>query len=228
MIVQFIDDLRQDHDRIERVAGAFLAFSASLASNDRVREDGIRFVRFFTEFAGHYHHAREEDTLFTALRERAGLPVEGPIAALAAHHRRLAEMLESARKALTHTGPFESPASGSAVYGATTDAIRAYVHALWQHIDAENSVLLPEGEARLRKQGVRNLTGRVLTAAERTARDDGEALLARYPPVMDDASALRGDGCVCCPLMTVTCGGLEHAWWSEHEWEELEDHLGGD
>src|SRR6266542_4477798 len=50
--------------------------------------------------------------------------------------------------------------------------------------------------------------------------------IARYPPTMDTADVVRGAGCVCCPLMTVTCGGLEQAWWSEHEWEELQDHLG--
>ena len=208
--MQFIDDLRTDHDLIERVAGAFLTFSTSAASNPRAREDGARFVRFFTEFAGHYHHAREEDTLFPALQDRAGLPVEGPIAALTGDHRRLAGLLHAAGERL------DEP------------SIRQYVHGLWRHIDAENSVLLPEGEARLRKQGVPELAGRPLSDAERAARDEGTALLARYPPTMDEASALRGDGCVCCPMMTVTCGGLEHAWWSEHEWDEFEDHLAGD
>ena len=208
--MQFIAGLREDHDLIERVAGAFLTFAATLSSNPRAAEDAARFARFFTEFAGHFHHAREEDTLFRALHERAGLPVEGPIAALTADHRRLADILGSIRRRLDAA------------------LIREYVYGLWRHIDAENSVLLPEGEARLRKQGVRELAGRPPTPSELAARDEGLALLSLYPPTLDDAAALRGDGCVCCPMMTVSCAGLEHAWWSEHEWDEFQDHLAGD
>jgi hemerythrin-like domain-containing protein len=217
--VQFIDSLRDDHDVIERVAGAFLTFADSLASNEHARADGAQFIRFFTEFAGHYHHGREEATLFPALVERAELPVEGPIEALTHDHRRLGALLESARELVT---------SGDQSADALRSIVREYVHGLWQHIDAENSVLLPEGEARLRKHGRRELESRVPTAAELEARDDGIALMARYPPVLDTPDVVRGAGCVCCPLVTVTCGGLEQAWWSAHEWEELEDHLGSD
>jgi hemerythrin-like domain-containing protein len=207
--MEFIAGLRDDHELIERVAGAFLTFAGTLPSNPRAAEDGARFVRFFNDFAGHFHHAREEDTLFRALHEGAGLPEEGPISALTADHRHLAQLLESARR-------------------LDAAAIREYVHGLWRHIDAENSVLLPEGEARLRKHGIRELSGRQPTVAELGARDEGCALLALYPPTLDEAAALRGDGCVCCPMMTVSCSGLEQAWWSEHEWEEFHDHLAGD
>ena len=217
--MQFITDLREDHELIECVAGAFLTFARTLDRNPQAREDGARFVRFFVEFAGHFHHAREEDTLFSALHDRAGLPIDGPIAALTADHRRLADLLESARKSIESGGSGPHPLA---------DVITQYVHGLWRHIDAENSVLFPEGEARLRKNGVLELAGRPPTVAELAARDEGLALLARYRPTMDEAAALRGDGCVCCPHMTVSCGGLEQAWWSEHEWDELHDHLGGD
>jgi len=217
--VQFIDSLRDDHDVIDRVAGAFLTFADTLASTEHARADGARFLRFFTEFAGQYHHAREEATLFPALVDRAELPVGGPIEALTDDHRRLGALLESAR---------DSIASDDQLRDALRSIIREYVHGLWQHIDAENSVLLPESEARLRKHGLRELESRVPTAAEVAARDDGIALMARYPPTMDTADVVRGAGCVCCPLVTVTCGGLEQAWWSEDEWEELHDHLGSD
>ena len=220
--MDFINSLRHDHDVIERVAGAFLAFADSLASNQHARADGERFVRFFTEFAGRYHHAREEATLFPALVERAELPVDGPIAALTDDHRRLAALLESASELLA-----DDHGAARELDGLAT-VIREYVCGLWQHIDAENSVLLPESEARLRKHGLRSLEGRAATAEELSARDDGLALIARYPPVMDTTRIVRGAGCVCCPLMTVTCGGLEQAWWSEYEWEEFQDHLGSD
>jgi hemerythrin-like domain-containing protein len=217
--MEFIDSLRADHDLIERVAGAFLTFAGTLPSNERARADGARFIRFFTEFAGRYHHAREEATLFPALVDRAELPSAGPIEALTGDHRRLGALLDSARELVT---------SDDRSADALRSVIREYVHGLWQHIDAENSVLLPESEARLRKHGLRELKSRVPTPAELAARDEGIALTARYMPVTDTAEIVRGAGCVCCPLMTVTCGGLEQAWWSEHEWEEFQDHLGSD
>ena len=57
-------------------------------------DDGAAFLRFFTLYASHFHHAREEDTLFVALRDRAGLPADrGPIATMIADHERMAGLL---------------------------------------------------------------------------------------------------------------------------------------
>lgn len=48
----------------------------------RIR-DGARFAAFFTEFAGHFHHDREEHVLFRALVSQADLPADrGPVHAL--------------------------------------------------------------------------------------------------------------------------------------------------
>jgi hypothetical protein len=63
-----------------------------------------------------------------------------------------------------------------------------------------------------------------MTAEEAEAMAIGDALVARYPPLMD-RGVVRGDGCVCCPALVDNCPGLERAWWSESEWDELEDHL---
>ena len=70
--------------------GALLTFAGTPPEQRRV-EDGESFVRFFRLFANHYHHAREEDTLFAALRDRAGLPTDrGPVATMVADHVRMA------------------------------------------------------------------------------------------------------------------------------------------
>jgi hypothetical protein len=85
-------------------------------------------------------------------------------------------------------------------------AIR-YSHALWRHIDAENSVLRPEGGERLRRCGICELPDRPMSEAEAGAREDAAQLPVRYPPV-EDASLTRGDRCFMCRAHGDTCVGL--------------------
>lgn len=53
--------------------------------------------------------------------------------------------------------------------------------ALLLHIDAENSVLFPESEARFRRVNLRELPDRAPDADEEAARAGGERLAMRYP-----------------------------------------------
>jgi len=215
--MRLIDELQAEHDTIEQVAGAFLTFAAVPADQRRV-EDGESFLRFFRLYANHYHHAREEDTLFAALRDRAGLPTErGPVATMVADHVRMAGMLDDIAASLRAGAPQEA---------RFRDAATAYVHALWHHIDAENSVLFPECGPRLRRNGVVDLPSRGPTPDESHALAAGQALVARYPPPADPG-VMRGEGCIMCPAFGVTCRGLEREWWNEWEWDEFEDRMGG-
>ncbi|HSL20563.1 MAG TPA: hemerythrin domain-containing protein [Vicinamibacterales bacterium] len=217
--MQLIDDLRAEHDLIEQVVGSFRAFVDQRSRSEGDAADGPLFIRFFRLFAGDFHHAKEEDTLFPALREKADLPERGPIAVLTADHRRLAALLDEM------TGLLERDSSSD------RERLRAlaidYSHGLWHHIDAENSVLLPESEGRLQKKGVTELPSRPMTPGERAARADGEDLVRRYPP-SPDPTIVRGDGCVSCHAFAESCRGLEREWWNEWEWEEFEEHLAGD
>jgi hypothetical protein len=85
-------------------------------------------------------------------------------------------------------------------------------------VDKENSVLLPEAEKRLIRSAVNHLDDRSPTADEVTAREIGESLVTRYPP-LEDPDVIRGDGCVACSAFAVTCGGIEKEWWSD--WEAM-------
>jgi hemerythrin-like domain-containing protein len=209
-----LDELLAEHDVIERVAGALLTYTA-VAAGDGSVEDAEAFLRFFRLYANQFHHAREEDTLFVALRDRAGLPADrGPIATMIADHERMAGLLAEMDESLRHdvgTGGFRESST-------------AYVHALWRHIDAENSVLFPECEPRLRRNGVTELPSRPMTPDERDALTAGQALAARYPPPANP-DVMRGEGCVMCPAFGVTCRGLELEWWNEWEWDEFEDRM---
>ncbi len=219
--MQLIDDLEREHDLIDRLVGSLRTYVDQRARGEGDPADGPRFIRFFRLFAGGFHHAKEEETLFPALQARADLPESGPIAMLRGDHARMAAVL----------GEME-PLIGSAL-GDQADRDRLhrlafeYSHAMWHHIDAENSVLFPESEGRLKKNGVTELPSRAMTEGEHAAKLEGEQLLARYAP-MSDPEIIRGDGCVSCPGFGERCRGLEHEWWNESEWEEFQDHLGGD
>jgi hypothetical protein len=105
------------------------------------------------------------------------------------------------------------------------DLVTAYTRELGRHIDAENSVLLPESEVRLRQANVLELDGRAPTDEELAARSEGERLATAWP-FMVDAGGVRGEGCVVCPSYGTTCRGVEAEWWNDSEWEEFSDHLG--
>lgn len=216
--MQLIAELRAEHDLIEAVAGSLRTFVRQRRGGGADAADGARFVEFLRAYAGHFHHAREEDTLFAALVDRADLPQHGPIATLVADHHRLAALLDRIAALLARDTLDDE--AGRQLEALAID----YSQALWRHIDAENSVLLPEAEARLRKAGVRELPSRVPTPEESGAKAAGEALVLTYPP-LHDPSALRGDGCVCCPAMGEGCRGLELEWWNEWEWAEFDDHI---
>ena len=215
--MRLIDELRAEHDLIERVAGSLRTFARQRGRGEGSPDDGPRFLAFFRLYAGQFHHAREEDTLFVALQRDAELPGDrGPIAALLEDHRRMAGLLDQMESVAAAT---------SAEARASLEAIALeYSQQLWQHIDAENSVVLPESESRLRRHGRAELPSREMTLDEEEARAVGEELLSLYPPV-HEPDVPRGDGCVVCPAFTRTCRGLELEWWNDWEWEEFEDHL---
>jgi hemerythrin-like domain-containing protein len=220
--MELIDALRAEHDRIEQVAGSLRVYARRLARGEAPAQDAASFVRFFRLYAGRFHHGREEDVLFVALQREAELPGDrGPIAALLEDHRRMERLVDAMDALAGAEGP---PAGAVAEFEALA---LEYSQRLLQHIDSENSVLLPESALRLHRCGVRELPGREETQEEAAAWAAGEALVAGYPPV-HEPELMRGDGCVFCPAFATTCRGIEREWWNEWEWEEFEEHLGSD
>lgn len=214
--MRLIDDLRAEHEVIERVLGSLRTYAERRQRGEAGPEDGAAFIRFFRLFAGTWHHAREEDTLFPALEKHLELPPDsGPIFSIVDQHHRMAAVLDEMAPLLLADG------GGPAEAAKLDELSRTYAHDLLAHIDAENSVLLPESEERLRQAGIHELTMRDPTVDEVSARAEGERLAALYPPAHDPA-AVRGEGCVICPSYGTTCGGLEREWWTDEEWEEFE------
>jgi hemerythrin-like domain-containing protein len=215
--MRLIDELRAEHELIERVALSLRVFARSRVAGEASAEDGPRYLQFFRLFAGSFHHGREEDTLFVALQRDAELPGErGPIAALLGDHHDMALLLELMEPLAASEAPEERVAFSELALDCS--------QRLLQHIDAENSVLLPESEQRLRRHAVHELPTREAGEQEAAARATGETLVLAHPPV-HEREVPRGDGCIVCPAFERTCQGVEREWWNEWEWEEFEDHL---
>lgn len=212
--MKLIKTLQDEHVLIDRVLGSFRMYVEGLIEGTADPDDGRRFVAFFTEFAGHFHHDREERVFLDALVTDAELPGDrGPVYAIVHEHAEMERWLCEMVPLLE-----QRPQSEDNRVRLRALATR-YSHALWRHIDAEDSVLYPEGVERLHQNGIRELPDRPMNETEAAAREDGEALLVRYPPV-EDVALTRGEGCFMCRSHGETCEGLEAEWWSELEWDE--------
>lgn len=217
--MRLLDELRAEHVLIDRVAGSLRTFAAARERGEGEPADGAAFRRFFRLWAGAWHHAREEETLFPALASKAELsPEHGPIAAFVEQHHDMAKVLDE-------LDPLLDRDLSEGERRRLVELVTAYTRELGRHIDAENSVLLPESEVRLRQANVLELEGRPPTDEELAAREDGERLAAAWP-FTADAGGVRGEGCVVCPSYGTTCRGVEAEWWNDSEWEEFSDHLG--
>lgn len=215
--MKLIDTLQEEHVLIDRVVASLRTYVDALVDAAADPGDGARFVAFFTEFVGHFHDEREEQVLFEALVTEAELPRErGPVYAITREHAEMKAWLREMAPLLERRP--QSQADGARLRALAT----RYSHALWRHIDAENFVLYPEATERLARCGVRELPDRPLHAAEAAVREDAAALLARYPPAVDN-TLTRGDGCYMCRAHGETCDGLEAEWWSDLEWDDFFD-----
>lgn len=213
--MRILERLRQEHRLIERVAGSLVTFADGALTAERPAETLDAFCDFFSGYADARHHAMEEDILLRALRD-AELPEEGPIAVIRGEHAQNRVTVDALR-ALSRAGRFDDP--------RLVETARAYCARLWEHIDKEDSVLFPECEARLRLERPR--LDRELDAHDALHGDGaalaavGAALVERFAPRAALPGVFRGEGCAVCRHFGDGCQGVEHAWWSELEWESF-------
>ena len=204
--MQLFDEFKVEHLLVDRVAGSLIRFAELAARGETSAGDVSDFVAFFRVFVAGYHHEREEKTLFPALIEKAEVPADrGPLPSIEADHRMAAALVDE----------FEEKGANQE---QAAELARRLAHHLWEHVDKEDSVLLPESSQRLRRNGVTRLEGREPTVEEVAARDLGEQLTRRFPP-LDDPEIVRGDGCIACSAFGETCSGIETEWWNTWERE---------
>lgn len=161
--------LKDEHRVIERVLAVLRRAATRLEAGERVDpavfDHGIDFIR---NFADRYHHAKEENALFTAMAAH-GIPKEqGPIGMMLmehdqgrAHVRGMAEALE------------KYLAGDDSARAALAEHATGYADLLNAHIYKEDNILYPMGD-RVMPAAVqtnlleefRHLEEKVLTPAE--------------------------------------------------------------
>jgi hemerythrin-like domain-containing protein len=216
--MKLLEDLRREHELIAEVLGSFRTYVDQLLRHDASLDDGLAFVAFFEIYAGAFHHEREEEILFPALVDSGIDGQSGPLKVLLSDHDEFSVLIGRIKLLL------ERPLTGAVALDELEELAIRYTRGLWQHIDAENSVLLPESEEQLRRSGVLELEGRGPDETERTASVIGRQLILRYPPT-EDTELVRGEGCAMCRAYGEGCAGIEREWWNDWKWEELEGHV---
>ncbi|MCK6546907.1 hemerythrin domain-containing protein [Myxococcota bacterium] len=217
--MQLLDDLANEHLLIEQVVGALETYALRTQTGHALPADGPAFLAFFRLYAGHFHHAKEEQVLFPALVSTEVPADRGPLAVLLHAHHVMGKMLDDVAPLLAGQ-PLDGPDRERLLARS-----RRYGAALLEHIDAERSVLFPESEIRFRTAAITALDARGPDEAETRARVDGERLVQDYPP-SDLPGVFRGEGCVACSHYGTSCDGIEREWWSEHEWEDTLERMG--
>ncbi|CAH2031491.1 hemerythrin domain-containing protein [Trichlorobacter ammonificans] len=100
--------------------------------------DGIDFIR---QYADRFHHAKEEDVLFTALIDN-GMPREhSPVAAMLMEHERGRAFVGALEEAVT-----EAEAGNRQAYGRIAENALGYAALLRDHIAKEDGILYPLAE----------------------------------------------------------------------------------
>ncbi|MCL4533696.1 MAG: hemerythrin domain-containing protein [Bacteroidetes bacterium] len=162
--------LKDEHRVIERVLAVLRRAAARLEAGERVDpsvfERGIDFIR---NFADRYHHAKEENALFTTMAAHGIPQQQGPIGVMLMEHEQGRAHVRGMAEALEKYG-----AGDDSARTALAEHARGYADLLSEHIYKEDNILYPMGDQvmpasaqdDLLKQ-FRELEGRVLSPAER-------------------------------------------------------------
>ena len=215
--MKLLEELRAEHAVIERTLGALATYVEARLAGAGDPADAGSFLAFFREWAGRYHHAREEDTLFPALLAHLPIrPDSGPVRSLADQHAAIARTLEEMAPVLRDPGE-EGTASWTSRRGTGAPSSPTST--------PRTRSSCPRARRVSAAPGSRTSSGARRMPDERAARDGAERLWALYPP-REDSGAIRGEGCVICPSYGLTCEGLEREWWSEQEWDDFRERDG--
>ena len=139
------DILIKEHDLILRMITLLERNAPRTASgaytNWQFYRDGIDFIR---QYADHFHHAKEEEVLFTALIDNGMSKEHSPVAVMLMEHEQSRFHVRELEKALD-----EAQAGDTAKRLAVAEHALAYAHLLRSHIGKENTVLYPFAEQTL-------------------------------------------------------------------------------
>ncbi len=139
------DQLRDEHKGVLLMLAILEKVSQRLETKGSSEKEHLGgMLEFFRVFVDKCHHGKEEDLLFPAY-EAVGIPNKnGPIGVLLAEHEEGRGYVKNMTKA------FEGFKKGEHFPGARiVEYANKYIALLKQHIDKEDTVLYPMGDARI-------------------------------------------------------------------------------
>lgn len=132
-----LEQLRSDHQLIQSALWILDAMTARATHTRQADPNDARaLLRFLTEFADAYHHAKEEKFLFPALIN-AGIPhPQGPVGVMLEEHEQCRSLLQEMEAAVSDTVDINQFAQAAASYKQLMDA----------HTQKENNILFRMAE----------------------------------------------------------------------------------
>ena len=221
MKLKILEELDEEHRVIEELAGSLVCF-ARLAKEGKIEEPAKElkvFTQLFTEFLEGYHFKKETEIVFDSLFQ-LGIPVsKGPMYYYELEH-------DHHKEDTKHLEKFASLKSWSDTEkDEVVEISEKFCAEVWEHIDKEDSVVFPEVEERVKGKIVKGIEEKHVEFEKKIDRasflNKGRELITKYKPVDKLHNVIRGDGCVSCRYYGEGCSGIEHEWWSEHEWEDF-------
>jgi len=139
------DQLRDEHKAVVLMLTILEKVSRKLKTKSALEKEHFEgILEFFRVFVDKCHHGKEEDLLFPAY-EAVGIPNKnGPIGVMLAEHEEGRGYVKNMAAAFEEFKKGE-PLSGSRIEEYTNK----YIALLKQHIDKEDTVLYPMGDARI-------------------------------------------------------------------------------
>jgi hemerythrin-like domain-containing protein len=139
------DQLRDEHKGVLLMLSILEKVSERLETEDSLDKEHLEgMLEFFKVFVDKCHHGKEEDLLFPAY-EAVGIPNKnGPIGAMLAEHAEGRGYIKNMTEAFNGFKKNDN-FSGARI----VEYAKKYIALLKQHIEKENTVLYPMGDARI-------------------------------------------------------------------------------
>lgn len=115
-------------------AGNLISLHENLWRTEPRRYENLvkKLLDFFAVYADQFHHFKEEEILFPAIRKKNEITGTGMVSELIDHHEEFRQLMKEIREAL-----------GKKDFESTQQLLESYISRLKDHIAAENDELFP-------------------------------------------------------------------------------------
>jgi hemerythrin-like domain-containing protein len=134
-----IQMLFDEHEIIVNAIDAAQQLKTQLGKSDKQYEQNVRdLIGFFRDYADNYHHHKEEQILFPAMKKKNELLADGVLKEMLDNHEEFRELINSVEKALDEKNYIQSQ-----------QKLDIYSEALLNHIAVENEEVFQMAETLL-------------------------------------------------------------------------------